>query len=169
MLPELILQSAVFYMSHPMKQIQRWKIEPIWLFLSGFKRNCLCIFTQPLQTVAGFTNLFFPQLFCITTARYHARAKVWWRESIHNSKKQQGTSCGVVTYNKLRRKRVEFVSSYGGWLHYTYCRSRWVWGNRIYDGWPTRLGSHSSGLFIYLSAYLFIPSPRETLTNLRFA
>ncbi len=147
-----------------MKQIQRWNIEPIWLFLSAFKRNCLCIFTQPLQSVPGFSNLF-PQLFCITMPCYHAQAEVWWRESIHNSKKQQGTICGVVRYNKLRRKRVEFVSAYRGWLHYTYCRCRWVRGNRIYDGWPSHMGYHSSGLFIYLFAYLFIPSPRKTLTK----
>lgn len=151
-----------------MKQIQRWNIEPIWLFLSGFKRNCLCIFAQPLQSIPGFSNLFSAAVLH-NNATLSRTGKVWWRESIHNSKKQQGTSCGVVRYNKLRRKRVEFVSAYRGWLHYTYCRCRWVCGNRIYDGWPTCMGSHSSGLFIYLSAYLFIPSPIKALPNWGFA
>lgn len=127
------------------------------LLLHAYLSNCY----RSHQAV----HICFPQLFCIK----HHTIMYEWGKCIHNSEKQQGTVYAVVRNNKLRRKTVEFVSAYGGWLHYTYCRSRWVEGNRIYDGWPSHLRSHPSELFICLSAYLFILSPRKTLTNPGFA
>lgn len=90
--------------------------------------------------------------------------KVWLGESIHNSKKQQDPGSGVVSYNKLRRNIVEFVSllmEVDCIIHTASGAECVVMGYMMDDrgpGAPIPLGCSS----IYLLIYLFLHPERTS-------
>lgn len=149
----------------PILRMDSWKIESICFSFSAFKCNCLCILVQLLQVVLSFTHLFSMAVLH-KTPHYHAQVRVWWGESIHNSQNNKARSMLLSVITNWGRKQLNlYLLMEVDYIIYTAGAAEWRVIGYMMDGQAT-CASIPLG---YSSVYLFILSPRKTLTNSRFA